>query len=78
MSFVSHVECTICGAHHDAKHLRTVCEKCGQMLAVRDDLERVKASVTKDVRFALPQELAHMAEEREMTLPARTAMRRTI
>jgi threonine synthase len=46
MSFVSHVECTICGAHHDAKRLLTVCEKCGQMLAVRYDLQRVAASVT--------------------------------
>src|SRR5215510_432038 len=48
MSFVSHVECTICGARHDPKRLLTTCEKCGQMLAVRYDLERVKASVTKD------------------------------
>ena len=31
--------------------------------------------VEEDVRFALPQELARMAEERGMTLPARTAMR---
>src|SRR5258708_24549235 len=48
MSFVSQGECTIGGARHDAKRLLTVCEKCGQMLAVRYDLERVKASVTKD------------------------------
>jgi threonine synthase len=48
MSFVSHVECTVCGQRHDAKRLLTVCEKCGQMLAVRYDLERVAASVTKD------------------------------
>ncbi|HYS16676.1 MAG TPA: 4-hydroxy-3-methylbut-2-enyl diphosphate reductase [Candidatus Binatia bacterium] len=34
--------------------------------------------VEEDVRFALPQELARMAEERGMTLPARTAMRQTI
>ncbi len=46
MSFVSHVECTICGARHDAKRLLTVCEQCGQMLAVRYDLARVTASVT--------------------------------
>ena len=41
MSFVSHIECTICGHHHDATSTQTVCEKCGQMLAVRYDLERV-------------------------------------
>src|SRR5947209_2168140 len=64
MSFVSHVECTICGASHDAKRLLTVCEKCGQMLAVRYDLARVKASVTKDM---LRQRAAGMYRLRELT-----------
>jgi len=64
MSFVSHVECTICGARYDAKRLLTVCEKCGQMLAVRYDLERVKASVTKD---ALRQRATGMYRFRELT-----------
>src|SRR5688572_17416140 len=48
MSFVSHVECTICGHRHDPKRTLSVCEQCGQMLAVRYDLARVKAAVTKD------------------------------
>jgi threonine synthase len=48
MSFVSHVECTICGHRHDSKRTLSVCERCGQMLAVRYDLERVQAAVTKD------------------------------
>ncbi|HXD95445.1 MAG TPA: threonine synthase [Candidatus Acidoferrum sp.] len=48
MSFVSHVECTVCGHRHDAARTLTVCAQCGQMLAVRYDLERVKAAVTKD------------------------------
>ena len=64
MSFVSHVECTVCGAHHDAKRLLTVCEKCGQMLAVRYDLPRVKASVTKD---ALRRRGPGMYRFRELT-----------
>src|SRR5215468_99103 len=64
MSFVSHVECTICGARHDAKRLLTICEKCGQMLAVRYDLDRVKASVTKD---ALRGRAAGMYRFRELT-----------
>src|SRR5262250_3234259 len=54
MSFVTHVECTICGHHHDAKRVLSVCEKCGQMLAVRYDLERVKRSVTKDALRSRP------------------------
>ena len=64
MSFVSHVGCTICGARHDAKRLLTVCEKCGQMLAVRYDLDRVKASVTKD---ALRGRAPGMYRFRELT-----------
>ena len=64
MSFVSHVECTICDARHDAKRLLTVCEKCGQMLAVRYDLARVTASVTKD---ALRLRAPGMYRFRELT-----------
>src|SRR3989454_12066107 len=48
MSFVSHVECTVCGRRHDAKRVLTVCEADGQMLAVRYDLERVKSAVSRD------------------------------
>jgi len=54
MSFVSHVECTVCGHRHEPKRLLTVCERCGQMLAVRYDLERVRASVTKDALRGRP------------------------
>ncbi len=54
MSFVSHVECTICGAHHDHRRPLTVCEKCGQMLAVRYDLPRVSAAVTREALAARP------------------------
>ncbi len=54
MSFVSHVECTVCAARHDAGRLLTVCEQCGQMLAVRYDLGRVRAAVTKAALAARP------------------------
>ncbi len=54
MSFVSHVECTICRHRHDPKQVLSVCERCGQMLAVRYDLERVRASVTKEALRARP------------------------
>src|SRR5690242_20877859 len=47
MSFLTHVECTVCGARHEPRRLLTVCETCGQMLAARYDLTRVAASVTK-------------------------------
>ena len=48
MTFVSHVECTVCGHRHQAGQLLTVCARCGQMLAVRYDLERAGAAVSKD------------------------------
>src|SRR5712692_4699053 len=64
MSFVSHVECTICGQRHDAKRLLSVCERCGQMLAVRYDVERVARAVTKD---GLRQRPPGMYRFRELT-----------
>ena len=47
-SFVTHVECTVCGRRHTAGGLLTVCVECGQMLAVRYDLPRVAAAIGKD------------------------------
>jgi threonine synthase len=54
MSFVSHVECTVCGQRHDAGRTLTVCERCGQMLAVRYDLARVKGAVSKEALRGRP------------------------
>jgi len=48
MAFVSHIECTVCGHRHGPGTLLTVCTVCGQMLAVRYDLPRVAAALTKD------------------------------
>jgi threonine synthase len=52
--FVSHIECTVCGRRHEAGRLLTVCGQCGQMLAVRYDLARVAAAVTKETLRARP------------------------
>ena len=54
MSFVSYVECTVCGAAHDHRRPLSVCQNCGQMLAVRYDLPRVAASVTKAALASRP------------------------
>jgi threonine synthase len=54
MSFVSHVECTVCGHRHDHRRTLAVCERCGQMLAVRYDLPRVAAHVTKTALRSRP------------------------
>ena len=71
MSFVSHVECTVCGQRHDSRKMLSVCERCGQMLAVRYDLDRVKASLTKDALRSRPpgmyrfRELTPLAADEE-------------
>jgi threonine synthase len=48
MAFVTHIECTVCGHRHETERLLTVCAECGQMLAVRYDLSRVAAAVSKE------------------------------
>jgi threonine synthase len=63
MSFVKHIECTVCGHRHEADRVLTVCEGCGQMLAVRYDLGRAAAAVTKD---ALRQRRPGMYRFREL------------
>jgi threonine synthase len=71
VNFVSHIECTFCGQEHDPKRVLSVCEQCGQMLAVRYDLERVKASLTKDALRSRPpgmyrfRELTPLDEDEE-------------
>jgi threonine synthase len=64
MSFVTHVACTVCGHRHDAKRVLGVCERCGQMLAVRYDLDRVGRTITKE---ALRQRPPGMYRFRELT-----------
>ena len=54
MSFVTHVECTVCGKAHESQRLLTVCEACGQMLAVRYDLPAAARAVTKDALRSRP------------------------
>ena len=46
VSFLSHIECSVCRSTHDPKRLLTVCEKCGQMLVARYHLDRVARAVT--------------------------------
>jgi threonine synthase len=52
--FVTHIECTVCGARHEPGRLLTVCTACGQMLAVRYDLPRVAAAVTREALRSRP------------------------
>lgn len=54
MGFVSHIECSGCGRAHDPAALLTVCQECGQMLAVRYHLDRIARAVTPETLLRRP------------------------
>src|SRR6185503_2882685 len=45
---VTHLECALCSLKHEARRLLNLCTACGKPLLVRDDLERAKATLTKE------------------------------
>lgn len=47
VSFLTHLECSLCGARHDADALQNLCVKCGKPLLARYDLERAKERATR-------------------------------
>jgi threonine synthase len=48
MSFLTHLECARCGAHHDAQALQNLCRDCASPLLARYDLDRAGAAMSKD------------------------------
>ncbi len=48
MSYLTHLECSKCGARHEADKVQTVCKRCGKPLFARYDLEAVKEALTKE------------------------------
>jgi threonine synthase len=47
-SYLSHLECTICGAEYSAGRLSGVSPCCGKVLYARYDLARIRAEVDRD------------------------------
>lgn len=47
MSFLTHLECGMCGAHHAAQRPQNLCTSCGKPLLARYDIERAKERVTR-------------------------------
>jgi threonine synthase len=45
---VTHLECALCGLHHEAHRLHNVCTACGKPLLVRYDLERAQMFLKKE------------------------------
>ncbi|HET6404892.1 MAG TPA: threonine synthase [Candidatus Thermoplasmatota archaeon] len=48
MSFLSHLECGMCGARHEADRLQNLCTACAKPLLARYDVEAAKERVTRD------------------------------
>lgn len=49
-SFLSHLECSVCGTRHNADELQTVCRSCGRSLLARYDLAAAKKVLARDDR----------------------------
>jgi threonine synthase len=45
---VTHLECAMCGARHEARRLHNLCNVCGKPLLVRYDLEAAARTLTKE------------------------------
>jgi threonine synthase len=45
---VTHLECALCGLHHEARRLQNLCVECGKPLLVRYDLAKAAETLTKD------------------------------
>src|SRR5438132_13823105 len=66
-SYLTHLECSYCGAQTDADRLQTICAQCGKVLFARYDLETVRGALSRE---ALRERDATMWRYREV-LPVR-------
>ena len=71
-SYLSHLECTACGLHHDADQLQTVCTACGKVLFARYDLDGVRQAVQPS-NFACNDRCPVLAWPRMDSTDARSA-----
>lgn len=61
-SFLTHLECTACGAVYPADRLITVCPACGKVLYARYDLEGASREMTPEALSKRPWDLWRYAE----------------
>ena len=45
---ITHLECALCGLHHEAQRLLNLCSQCGKPLLVRYNLEQADQTLTKE------------------------------
>lgn len=53
-SYLTHLECTFCGATYAANELQTVCANCGKVLYARYDLAAARDVMTKEALASRP------------------------
>ena len=61
-SFLTHLECTACGAIYPANQLITVCPACGKVLYARYDLNSASKEMTPNALAGRPWDLWRYAE----------------
>ncbi|MBA2277632.1 MAG: threonine synthase, partial [Chloroflexia bacterium] len=61
-SFLTHLECSACGATRDAGELHTVCPVCGKVLYARYDLDAAAKAMTLAALATRPWDLRRYAE----------------
>ncbi len=55
MTFLTHLECSVCRTRHSQRELQNTCRSCGKALVARYDLPAAKASLRKEIlREQLP------------------------
>ncbi len=55
LTFLTHLECSVCGDRHSPHELQTVCRSCGKSLLARYDLQAAKKALARDsLKDALP------------------------
>jgi len=53
-SYLTHLECTFCGATYEANELQTICAKCGKVLYARYNLAAARDAMTKEALASRP------------------------
>ena len=69
-SYLSHLECTACGARHEASERHTTCTACGKVLYPRYDLGAARAAVDRDALAARAPSMWRYAELMPILDPA--------
>ena len=47
-TFLTHLECSVCGDRHSPHEIQTVCRSCGKSLVACYDLQKAKSQFTRE------------------------------